>query len=464
MFNVLDLIKINSDLCPENKRSDGKYQFGQLNYFTVMLDWEFEVVRIFKDDYHGEMAECKVTNQEGIRSNVALRMVDCMLASKSKFKIDYEIVGKVNQHQKEIDNLISEENQLLLKRNTLKQSGMSITHDDLKSNWNEIKSKRVKIKKLLESTDISLHVKHKSGVFEIYNCTEDSIPSKLRTAIRSLRANRKKLSVDLKDIGGGMRIEKVGGVLNRPSKFLELNEKFAMNIIKEHKIPKTQDNYIGIEIEMLAPNKSIEKMNEEFIKARLHRYVNIGTDGSIRQDVDGSKSMELRILVTESQLSSTLRQIFDVLKKNDCYVNRSCGMHVHLDMRNRNPELAYFNLFKVQDLMFNIQPLSRRTNTYCVANKKADLKLSEFGEGERYKAINTTSYNKYNTIEVRLHEGTTKYRDVTNWVNFLVATVSMKEKLSSPISDLNGLKSNYSSLLSDSNIKHFEDRLEEYSA
>lgn len=466
MFNVTDRIKLNEELCPENKRGEKRFQFGTLNYFALFLDVEFEVVRTFRDETHGDMIEVKAVDDERFRSNLVFRAADSVSSAKKMLKMDYEILGQVNKFQGEIDKLKVKEAELLEFRTQKKNQGLVMSNKILVENWAEIRKTRDQIKRLESSPERAYQVKHKIGTFYIEGKEED-IPRKLRSIIReNRRANRLTKPV-IKDIGGGMTLEKLGGVLTKSGKFLELNEKFATNIIKEQKAPKTTDNYVGIEIEMLAP-KSIGEMQKEFIKARLHRYVNIGTDASIHCETEGFNPMELRICLPENILESKLREICEVLKKNDCYANRSCGMHVHLDMRQRDPELCYRNLFRVQDIMLAVQPASRRNNRYCLPNTKAELKLRDFdgdgGNATRRLAINTQSYNKNNmrTIEVRIHEGATKFKDVSNWVKFLVATVSQKVDLPKAIKTIGELRS--LNIMEKSVVDHLEERIEEYSA
>lgn len=462
MFEVSDKIKLNEELCPENKRTEKRFQFGVLNYFALFLDVEFEVVRSFRDDHHGDMIEVKAIDDDRFRSNMVFRSEDAVLASKTMVKMDFEILGRVNKYQSSIDELKQREQTLLNFRTQKKNAGTSISNKVLIENWADIRKTREQIKKLEAATDSVFRVKHKIGIFDI-DCKEEDIPKKLRSLIRQKRKDSRAVKPEIKTIGGGMTLEKLGGVFTKAGKFLELNEKFAVNIIKESKSPKTTDNYVGIEIEMLAP-KSIGDMQKEFIKARLHRYVNIGTDASIHSDAEGYQPMELRICLPENLLESKLKEICDVLRKNDCYANRSCGMHVHLDMRQRDPELSYRNLFRVQDIMLAVQPASRRNNRYCMPNTVAEVKLRDFDGLERRSAINTNSYNKNNmrTIEVRIHEGATKFKDVYNWVKFLVATVSQKKDLSKVvknIKDLRGLD-----FVEKSVVDHLEERVEEYSA
>lgn len=471
MFNVDDKVKLNEELCPEANRTNKKFQFGKLNYFALFLDFEFEIERLFTDDFHGEMMECKVIDNDKVKSNIVLLVKDVVLASKTMVKMDFEIVSRVNKFQTQIDELKRTEAKELEFRKAEKSKGGAITSRKLIDNWKEIQSARTKIKKLEESDEKVYRIKHKLGIFEL-DCKEDQIPSKLRALIRSNRKDGRSLKVETKSAGGGLNYEKIGGVLTKPAKFLEINEKYAVNIIKEHKAPKTPDNYVGIEIEMLSP-KSIEAMNKEFVKARLHRIANIGTDGSIRVDTGGFNPMELRLCIPERDIETVLKQVCEVLRKNDCYANRSCGMHVHIDMRNRDPELCYKNFFKVQNIMLNVQPVSRRSNQYCMPNTKETVKLKDFdgcgGDDTRRRVINTQAYNKKSdgkvanrTIEIRVHEGATKYKAIINWVKFLVATASLKTELPKVINDTKELRA--AQYLDESIVANLDERIEEYSA
>lgn len=463
MFSINDRLKINDQLCQVDKREERKFQFGSLNYLVIMLDWEFEVERLFTDDFHGEMAECRVIDTDNIRSNVVVKLADMVLSQKTAIKMDFIIDSKFNKYQPEIDAIKLSETLLLSARTKLKKSGVTATERSMLDNWNEIKVVRAKLLKLETKTEVLLRIKHVTGFYDLDCKNDEEIPRKLRQAIRQKRSERAKIKSVSKTISSGFTLDKVGGVLVKSGRFLEINEKFALNIIKEPKVPNSDSNYVGIEIEMLSP-KNIENMNKEFIKARLHRYVNVGTDASIRSDLSNVNPMELRICLPQELLAVKLKEICEVLRKNDCYANRSCGMHVHIDMRNRNPELCYKNFFKVQKIMLNAQPLSRRDNEYCRPNIISKVKLDEFSQGDRRRVINTHSYSKNNmkTIEIRVHEGATKYKDIFNWVNFLVATASLTEELPNVINTTSELRS--ANFLSESVLANLESRIEEYSA
>lgn len=463
MFSISDRIKINEELCPADKRTEKKFQFGKQNFFVVMLEWEFEVVKTFENATLGTMLECKVLNDPDNRSNIALRAADCILVANTKLeKMSYEIVSKVVTNQDEITELSNKETKLLNARKQAKRQGIKVSDVSMIQNWADIKEIRSKIKKMLADSDVVFTVKHKSGIYT-FASKEDKVAINLSRAIMTKRRENRFVEAVTKKIGGGLSYQKIGGVLSKPAEFARLNEKYAETVIQAAKVPTTSDNYVGIEIEMLSP-KTISEMEKLLIQARLHKYVNIGDDASIRTDTDGFNRMELRVCLPEHLLESHLKILCDVLRKNDCYANRSCGMHVHIDMRNRDPELCYRNFFRVQDIMMNAQPMSRRKNKYCLPNTQAELTLGEFDDPERRRAINTNSYNKNNmrTIEIRVHEGATKYRDIINWVKFLVGTASLKTDLPGVVSDMSSLRE--LDYLSEPVLNHLEERIEEYSA
>lgn len=474
MFAVGEKIKLNEELCPLDKRENKRATFGKLGYLVALLDLEFEVTRIFKNREGEEMAEVSILDQENAVGNFALYTADCVLSSKLAKKIDFEILGMVNKNQPEIDRLKAIENNLMEARVKEKKKGVKVDAPLLKRNWAEVLSVRASLEKLKNSKDPQAYqIKHKKGIFT-FTCKEDEIGRTLRRHLQGLRREARRITVTSKDLSTGHKIQKIGKVMATAGIFLKISETFALDIIKQHKKPTTNDNYVGIEIEMLSP-KTIEQMNKEFVAQRLHRYVNIGTDGSIRNDSpDPMNAMELRICLPESMLEEKIKAIAEVLRKNRCYANRSCGLHVHLDMRNRDPELCYRNFFKVQNIMLLVQPETRRNNRYCMPNEKASLKLKEFSAGQpgdrgnydlkRRVVINTDSYhkNEMRTIEIRVHEGATKFKDIYNWAQFLVATASLKNELPNVVTDLKDLKEvNY---LTAPVFKHLADRAEEFSA
>lgn len=189
--------------------------------------------------------------------------------------------------------------------------------------------------------------------------------------------------------------------------------------IWKSKKPKTRARHVGIEIEFTSPMRP-KDLGELLTREGFEDTVCLKDDGSI--DADDGYGHEIAFLTTEKMFSRDIQKLCDVLNdKAEADVNSSCGLHVHLDMRNRDPKKAFANLAKVQDMLFAMQPRSRRRSTYC--RFSPDTWEKTMRENDRYMAINPHSYERFKTIEVRLHAGTTNAKKITNWVELLLRIV-----------------------------------------
>jgi hypothetical protein len=145
------------------------------------------------------------------------------------------------------------------------------------------------------------------------------------------------------------------------------------------------------------------------------KRVSVKEDGSIDAD-SGYFPAEITILFLR-QNREPLRQLCDALAKLGAEVNRTCGMHVHLDQRGRTMakvEHRAHALTLALPLLASMVPMSRRRNNYC------KLSASLFTGSERYHAINCTAYKKYQTLEVRLHSATRDFDKISNWIDLLL--------------------------------------------
>jgi hypothetical protein len=123
-----------------------------------------------------------------------------------------------------------------------------------------------------------------------------------------------------------------------------------------------------------------------------------------------------------------------------CDVNRTCGLHVHVGVRDWGVK-QFQNLakryVKFETAIDTVMPQSRRrsNNTYCKSNARRygnGLTLSEIFAGiqrcrttqslknyiqnGRYYKLNMESFWKHGTIEFRHHSGTICPDKIENWV------------------------------------------------
>lgn len=200
--------------------------------------------------------------------------------------------------------------------------------------------------------------------------------------------------------------------------------KVNIKILKNNKYVKHDNVELSINIS--------NRINSKFY---LKVTLNNSCDTAIELEqyrVKKSFPLEVRIIAQQTKLIGILKKVYSVLEKCDFKINKSCGLHVHLDMRNRNASKSYTNLFHSLGLLFKLNP-TRRRNFYCKRNKYDQLHNEQyFSRYKRYRAINTLSLDRHQTLEVRLGEATTDVNRVINFAKLLVKIVDIK-KLDKPI-------------------------------
>lgn len=179
--------------------------------------------------------------------------------------------------------------------------------------------------------------------------------------------------------------------------------------------PRRHNRHLGIEVECFGPKNRVA-LQKLVLSMDLEKYIQVGRDGSIRRTA-GMTPYELRILLPESRLTSTMNKIGKFFKLAKLQVNNSCGLHVHIDMRSRSHTDSYAKLFNAQDLLFSMVAASRWRNSYC----KYTTKIEEFNQ--KYRAVTLSSYYSKRTLEVRLHEGCVDTDKITKWIKLLLQIV-----------------------------------------
>lgn len=226
----------------------------------------------------------------------------------------------------------------------------------------------------------------------------------------------------------------------RPEKFESKVQRYLKELYDPFstKRPFNKDlgEWIGVEIECYIDRDAIsgDGMSDEschiqlgslFVASRL-KYVSIKSDGSINCDDDDNQfAVELTVFFKRSDMSP-LERLCKVLNNLGAEVNKSCGLHVHLDCRDIQDSINSVNsrakrLGNALPVLSQLVPQSRLSNTYC------RLGVSRI-DGERYYAINKTAFKKYKTIEIRLHSSTTSFKKISEWA-LLLFSISRETSL-----------------------------------
>lgn len=274
----------------------------------------------------------------------------------------------------------------------------------------------------------------------------DFINEVISQAIRVARQKMKLLpnQVKLGTIIASCYISKTHGkVYAEEGLILKAHVKKNMHALLDCKTPKTQKRYIGIELEFCAPIKE-ENFAVKLFQRGIHKYAQLKQDGSLRPK-EKEYGFELAILLEESNYKKGLKKITDLLKSvNASAKDRRCGLHVHLDMRKRDKDLTYNNLVACQYALLSIVDPSRYNNEFCKLVKDRKFPTEFTGERqERYKTINAAAYYKYRTLEVRMHEGSIDFNEITNWVDLLIKLANYPKRLKNDITRLPVLNSKF---------------------
>lgn len=229
------------------------------------------------------------------------------------------------------------------------------------------------------------------------------------------------------------------------------------------KKPLDLDKHIGLEIELLSPfkrSKVISILNKSPLKNNIQvkndgsiqrsalneRYIcrncthncdnHIHANGAVRchicnnviaksnEESSAIEPHELNIIFKEKDLVKTMKQLSSLLKELKAQVNKSCGLHVHIDMRQRSPYTCFANLVKAQDYLFTLVKKERMNNIYC-KKVKADAELNS--PVDRHSTINPNALLEHGTIEIRMHHGTTDVKEIYWWIKNLICVAEGKK-------------------------------------
>lgn len=242
------------------------------------------------------------------------------------------------------------------------------------------------------------------------------------------------------------------------------------DILEADKYPVSSTKHVGIEIEFISSLEE-DDIIDLLVKYDLQNNCNLKDDGSLngeriikeimptfKHDCDdhGWSSMtyvngqhiykncsgceeedaweakyeptwntfELTVLTTETEMKKILNRVKLVMEECKAEVNNSCGLHVHLDMRNRDMKKCVKSLLSKQKEFRKMVDKSRLQNSMC---KPLTATLAKRKQQDRYRDINLCAYEKFGTVEIRIHEGCVNTWEIYNWCRYLISIVDNKK-------------------------------------
>lgn len=184
--------------------------------------------------------------------------------------------------------------------------------------------------------------------------------------------------------------------------------------------PFAFNNCVGLEFETYGA------IRRDALADALPHWTRVVSDGSIRPTNSEADGHEIRVLLDRTTAEPRLFRLCAKMQQLGLRVNRSCGLHIHLDARSvqsfdellRTGRIMDAWLYALRELL----PASRRGNDYC-----------KFGIAptDRYRAVNVSSWGKHRTLEIRCHSATLDYTKVVAWLRLceLIRAMPKKPKL-----------------------------------
>ncbi len=199
-----------------------------------------------------------------------------------------------------------------------------------------------------------------------------------------------------------------------------------------------------------------------------------GEDGSIVCD-DEYRAEEHRTSILQGDAGmEVIEKHCKKLQASTYDVNKSCGLHVHIDCTDLKHSqllniLSFIRVF--DEVIFALMPKSRRVNHYCqrisvekiVMQKLFKYKTegeevlkqrfnNSFEGLERYRGFNLQAYYEHGTVEFRYHSGTINEEKIKHWI---ITCLSIVEKMK----DQEFRLANRAVVASKQNLKRFLDIL-----
>ena len=245
------------------------------------------------------------------------------------------------------------------------------------------------------------------------------------------------------------------------------NNKITSDTFKKNKF----ENFVGIEVECLAKGRG-----NSISSSKLKEYnFKEGSDGSIDEEKGYHDGYEYRSSPANGdKLYEMIDGVSEELIKNKYKVNKSCGLHIHVETKPEVELLKKMYCFysKFEGLFFAMLPKSRQKNEYCVKFNELDkysykevLKVKDlggfkklfyeqrgfyptksYGHKKRYCWINFHSIFYRGTLEIRAHSGTINAEKIKNWIQMHLIIREYLDK--KPIEELTKMRASKKRFLS----------------
>ncbi len=224
--------------------------------------------------------------------------------------------------------------------------------------------------------------------------------------------------------------------------YLRAQQERVRRHLRDAKIPGADDTrrFVSVEIECVLPNGSRNPLYDALLERNLGKYVCVKADGSLRTNPGNDSGLCVEVVVTApiGEIETAVNGTCAALAACEAYVNDTCGLHVHLDMRHFDHTLAYSNLVAGQTVLRKLITEARAKNTYCKPVRKRAWPHAYSSRSSRYKAVNAQAFYHHRTIEIRMFAGCITAEKILGYVKACYAMAYAKQAVKRAPSTMRG--------------------------
>lgn len=207
----------------------------------------------------------------------------------------------------------------------------------------------------------------------------------------------------------------------------------------------TSTRSFGVEIEFcteLSSGEVVQHLTDAGLNVRNEDY-NHHTRNHWKIVPDGSISQGFELVSPPLSGGEGLAEVIlaaRVLVQIGCYVDTSCGLHVHVnanDLSGASVVNAVRRMVRYESEIDTMVPAHRRSNSFALSNRQQlgvmEQHLSSDPDASarticgvvsgRYRKLNTAAYIRHGTLEFRQHSGSIDGTKIANWIMFCVQFV-----------------------------------------
>jgi hypothetical protein len=196
---------------------------------------------------------------------------------------------------------------------------------------------------------------------------------------------------------------------------------------------------IGIELEGGINNDDLRKLKNFVKENSLNDYFSYDYDYSV--NVDGKDYYNIEIRFWHYNLNVFFKFIEYIFNACKFKQNSTCGNHIHIKFVDNEKALSVFSYRKSWKMFLDeykkyaysfidektMKYLGRLQNRYCLAKYNTKIVISQLRSDEknesRYRAINLSSYNINETIEIRILPYFSSFDEAKKSIEWLIKTI-----------------------------------------